>query len=177
DRVTVAADERYNLSEVSVIECEPGVLAAFLRENSCAGYPILKTFSYDNGETWSELYPTPMDGGHRPTAGFLKNGRIMVTYRYIPSSTQNVFAAIMSKRSVLGTERKHGIRIMPLDYDRHPKPDLGYTGWVQFDDGEIYVVNYIKDDSEKAHIRGYSFFPDDIVLPEKEESSDRSVFG
>ena len=176
DRVTVAADNRYNLCEASVIECEPGVLAAFLRENSCAGHPIFKTISRDNGETWSELYATPMDGGHRPTAGFLLDGRIMVTYRYLPSGTQNVFAAFMSKRSAMCTERKHGIRIMPLDYDRNPIPDLGYTGWAQFGDGEIYVVNYIKDDAQKAYIRGYSFRPEDVMLPEKEGSDEKPVF-
>ena len=57
-------------------------------------------------------------------------------------------------------------RIFPLDYDRNPAPDLGYTGWTQFDDGEIYVVNYIKDDADKAYIRGYSFYPTDVMLPE-----------
>jgi hypothetical protein len=27
------------------------------------------------------------------------------------------------------------------------------------------VVNYIRDDYDKAHIRGYSFYEEDIVLP------------
>ena len=53
---------------------------------------------------------------------------------------------------------------MPLDYDRSPLADLGYTGWIQFADGEIYVVNYIVDDAPKAQIRGYSFEPHDIML-------------
>ena len=61
---------------------------------------------------------------------------------------------------------KRQLNIMPLDYDRNPTPDLGYTGWVQFPDGEIYVVNYIKDDSDKAHIRGYSFRMEDVILPQ-----------
>ena len=42
-------------------------------------------------------------------------------------------------------------------------------------DGEIYVVNYIKDDTDKAHIRGYSFYPDDVVLP-KTENATKNVF-
>ena len=46
-----------------------------------------------------------------------------------------------------------------------PHSDTGYTGGVQFDDGEIYVVNYIMDDADKAQIRGYSFYPTDMVLP------------
>ena len=35
----------------------------------------------------------------------------------------------------------------------------------QFDDGEIYVVNYIVDDAPKAQIRGYSLTVDDFILP------------
>ena len=34
--------------------------------------------------------------------------------------------------------------------------DTGYSGWVQFDDGEIYVVNYIVDDAPNGQIRGYA---------------------
>ncbi|MBR4761283.1 MAG: exo-alpha-sialidase [Clostridia bacterium] len=170
-RITVAADERYNLCEVSILECENGTLIGFLRENSKLGYDILKVVSYDNGETWSPVYNTGIDSGHRPVAGFLADGTVMITYRYIPQTTNNVFAAFLPKEALLATERgKQRIRIMPLDYDRNPSPDLGYTGWVQFDDGEIYVVNYIKDDSDKAFIRGYSFYPNDVVLPETENT-------
>jgi sialidase-1 len=107
-----------------------------------------------------------MDCGHRPVSGFLRDGRVMVTYRYIPSAMQNTFAAILPPKALLETDRaKCKARIMPLDYDRNPTPDTGYTGWVQFDDGEIYVVNYIKDDADKGQIRGYKFSLDDIELP------------
>ena len=100
----------------------------------------------------------------------------MVTYRFIPCGTQNMFAAFLQKDQLLCTKRhEQRVRVMPLDYDRNPAPDLGYTGWTQFADGEIYVVNYIKDDSDKAHIRGYSFYPDDIVLPETKTAT-RNVF-
>ncbi len=176
DRVTVAADPRYNLCEVSILEYEEGKLVAFLRENSFKGYDMLKVLSADNGETWSEIYNTPMDGGHRPVSGLLADGTVMVTYRYIPCGTQNMFAAFLQKDQLKATERqKQRVRIMPLDYDRNPSPDIGYTGWVQFDDGEIYVVNYIKDDADKAFIRGYSFYPLDVVLPENENTS-KNVF-
>lgn len=176
DRVTVAADDRYNLCEVSILECENNTLVAFLRENSRKGYDILKVISFDNGETWSPIYSTPIDCGHRPVSGFLKDGTVMITYRYIPSGTQNMFAAFLRKEELLEPERQEQrVRIMPLDYDRNPAPDLGYTGWTQFADGEIYVVNYIKDDTDKAHIRGYSFYPEDVVLPETENAT-QNVF-
>lgn len=170
DRVTVAAHPDYNLCEASILECENNTLIAFLRENSFKGYDIMKAISHDNGETWQGVYNTPICGGHRPTAGFLKDGRVLITHRYIPSggnNMQNVCAALMYGEDLQLTDRgAQRIRIMPLDYDRNPVPDLGYTGWTQFGDGEIYVVNYIKDDSEKAYIRGYSFYPGDMVLGE-----------
>ena len=77
-----------------------------------------------------------------------------------------MFAALTDCQSVLAkTRNKASCRIMPLDFDRSPKSDLGYSGWVQFPDGEIYVVNYIIDDAyDKAQIRGYSFIPEDFTL-------------
>lgn len=176
DRVTVAAHPDYNLCEVSILECENNTLVAFLRENSFKGYDMMKVISYDNGETWGELINTPVDGGHRPVSGFLNDGRVMVTYRYIPCGTQNVFAAFFNKEALTECERQEQrVRIMPLDYDRNPAPDLGYTGWTQFSDGEIYVVNYIKDDADKAYIRGYSFMPCEIELTETENAT-QNVF-
>ena len=57
---------------------------------------------------------------------------------------------------------------MPLDFDRSPKSDTGYSGWVQFPDGEIYIVNYIVDDAyDSAQIRGYSLRPEAFALPER----------
>lgn len=176
DRITVAAHPQLNLCEVSLLETDGGVLVAFLRENSRTGYDVLKALSFDGGETWSEIYPTPLDCGHRPVAGHLQDGRVMITYRYIPNATQNTFAGFFEKESLTETERgKQRVRIFPLDYDRNPSPDLGYTGWVQFPDGEIYVVNYIKDDADKAYIRGYAFFPEDVLFS-KTATATKNVF-
>ncbi|HEY9076193.1 MAG TPA: hypothetical protein VIO61_06600 [Anaerolineaceae bacterium] len=55
-------------------------------------------------------------------------------------------------------------RILPVDFDRSPASDTGYSGWVQFDDGEIYIVNYIMDDAPKAQIRGYALRLEDFLL-------------
>ena len=79
--------------------------------------------------------------------------------------TQNVFATFFDEETALAKERgEQHVRIMPLDYDRSPIADLGYTGWVQFPDGEIYVANYIVDDAPVAQIRGYSFYLEDILI-------------
>lgn len=169
DRVILASDARYNLCEAALVEVGDNTVVAFLRENSMKGYDIMKAISRDGGETWEGVYHTPMACGHRPTAGFLTDGNLLVTYRFIPgdhTTYHNTFAALLSPDGLLSTDRNaQGIRTMPLDYDRSRHPDTGYTGFTQFEDGEIYVVNYIMDDAEKAQIRGYSFYPEDIVLP------------
>ena len=64
---------------------------------------------------------------------------------------------------------------MPIDFDRSPVSDLGYSGWVQFEDGEIYIVNYIVDDAPKAQIRGYSLTENDFIL--EKSKGDTSVRG
>lgn len=170
--VTVGADPNCNLCEVSVLECHDGTLVAFMRENSFMGYDCMKAVSHDEGTTWNGLFHVPIPGCHRPVSGFLKSGKIMVTHRFLQGGkgwpgawTQNVFAAFLDEESAKETVRnRQSVRIMPLDYDRSVVSDLGYTGWVQFDDGEIYVVNYIVDDAPKAQIRGYSFYESDVVI-------------
>ncbi len=166
DRVTVAASPEYNLCEASILECGGNKLVALMRENSLVGEDILMTVSEDGGEHWSDIIHTPICAGHRPTAGRLQDGRIMISYRFIPAQgLHNAFCAFISESALLSGNRQSYVRVMPLDYDRNPNPDTGYTGWVQFDDGEIYIVNYIKDYAKKAHIRGYSLRLDDIELP------------
>ncbi len=172
DRVTVASDERYNLCEGCLLETPEGALLCYLRENSGRGYDCFKTVSYDNGQSWSEVANVPLPGCHRPVAGYLSNGNILITHRFMQggkgwlgSWTQNVFASFLPGEQATAMERsQQSARIFPLDFDRSPVSDIGYTGWVQFEDGEIYVVNYIVDDAPKAHIRGYAFRLEDVLL-------------
>ena len=172
DRVTVAADPELNPCEISILDCGGGTLVGFLRENSGKGIDILKTISRDWGETWSPMCHTPICAGHRPVAGFLRDGSVMVTYRYIPLVSECFFASFLRKGDLLETAReKQYLRTMPLEYDRNPSPDNGYSGWTQFDDGEICVVTYIKDDADKAYIRGCRFRPEDVVFPRTEHTS------
>ena len=165
--ITLAHDERYQLCEVSLLPLGGGTVVGLLREDSGLGLDCFKTISYDNGETWGPLIPLPMPGCHRPVAGLLNDNRIFITYRFhqgggggMGSAAQNFFGALTNRESVLSDSRKGArIRIVPIDYDSAAKADTGYSGWVQFPDGEIYVVNYIMDDQEnRAQIRGYSLF-------------------
>ncbi len=167
DMRTVASDARYNLCEVSLLEVEPNVVVGYMRENSSQGWDCFKAISRDGGETWEGVYNVPLPGCHRPAAGFLQDGRIFITYRFMQGYCieQNTFGALMSADSALETERNHqSARIFPIDYDRSPAADLGYTGWVQLDNGDIYMVDYLVDDAPNAWIQASVFSVKEIIL-------------
>ena len=169
--VVVGRKDGLNLCEVSIVEVGD-TLVAFHRENSGQGWDCYKTLSTDRGESWGDPIRFPLPACHRPVAGLLRDGRILITHRFMQGGqgwigwwTQNLFAAITDKESALAPTREEShTRIMPLDFDRSHESDTGYSGWVQFEDGEIYVVNYILDDAPTGQIRGYAFRPEDLVL-------------
>ena len=172
-RITVAKSPEFNLCEVSMLPMGEGVIVALMRENSGLGLDCKKVISHDNGESWGSISDLPLPGCHRPTAGFLSSGEILVTYRFLQGGrggmgrwTQNLFAALLDRESILSGKRSDAsARILPIDFDRSPFSDLGYSGWVQFLDGEIYIVNYIVDDAwDKGQIRGYSLTLDEFIL-------------
>jgi hypothetical protein len=174
--ITIARDPRYKLCEGSIVELPAGELVCFLRENSGQGWDAFKSVSVDGGLTWSELVMFPLPGCHRPVAGVLQSGEVFITHRFMQGGkgwagwwTQNLFGALTDTASCLATTRGEAhTRILPIDFDRSPASDTGYTGWVQFDDGEIYIVNYIVDDHHPlAQIRGYSLRLGDFVLPQR----------
>jgi len=168
----IAQDPDLFLCEGSILECPGGQLVCFMRENSHMGYDCFKCISTDGGETWEGLYRMPVPGCHRPVAGMLRSGKVLITHRYCQGGkgwlgwwTQNFFAALTDVESCLARDRQRAqCRILPLDYDRSPVSDCGYSGWVQFPDGEVYVVNYCVDDAPKGHIRGYSLRESDLIL-------------
>ena len=172
-------DERYNLCEASIMLLPDGELVCYMRENSGMGYPALKSFSQDEGRTWEGVYRTPMDGCHRPVAGILPSGRVLVTYRYRQGGSvgarltnkpttwrgsevsywaRNTFAYLETIASAQARDLPdQGGNILPLDHDHSPRSDSGYTGWAALHDGRIFCVNYIVDDAPMAQIRGYWF--------------------
>ena len=170
--IIVGQQEGLNLCEASILSMGGEVLVAFHRENSGKGWDCYKTISHDNGASWSGPIAFPLPACHRPVAGWLRNGQILITHRFMQGGkgwtgwwTQNLFAALTDRESALAPSREEAhTRILPLDFDRSPQSDTGYSGWVQFEDGEIYVVNYILDDALKAQIRGYSLHTEDFIL-------------
>lgn len=170
--VTVAEKAGLNLCEVSILPVDSQVLVALLRENSGQGWDCYKTISRDGGLTWGPPINLPIPACHRPVAGWLADGRALITCRFMQGGkgwtgwwTQNTFAVLTDRESILAESRAEAhTRILPLDFDRSPQSDTGYTGWVQFPDGEIYVVNYIMDDAPKAQIRGYALTLEDFLI-------------
>jgi sialidase-1 len=172
--VVVGRSAQLDLCEVSILQIDGPKLVAFHRENTMDGQDCYKTVSTDYGEHWSDPIRFPIPGCHRPIAGHLQDGRILITYRYLQGAggkewlgtrAQNFMAALTDNESALAHDRKMAAtRIMPIDYDRSPLADLGYSGWVQFDDGEIYIAYYIVDDAPKAQIRGCSLMPSEFLL-------------
>lgn len=171
--VVVAEVPGLQLCEGGIVELPTGELVCFMRENSGQGLDAYKSISTDGGQSWQGPYTFPLPGCHRPVPGMLKSGLALITHRYMQGGkgwvgwwTQNFFAGLTDVESCLARSRQGAhTRILPLDFDRHRESDTGYSGWVQHDDGEIYVVNYILDDAPKAQIRGYSLTESDFLLP------------
>ncbi|MEM6333231.1 MAG: sialidase family protein [Planctomycetota bacterium] len=158
--------------EASIFELPDGTLVCVMRENSGTGHDGVKTLSTDGGETWSEPVNFPIPGCHRPVGGVLNNGFVLITHRIRHGGkgwnwmAQNFCASLTDVESCMAKTRKEAhARILPLDYDRARQADTGYSGWVQYDDGEIVVVNYIVDDHRPlAQVRCYRLTVDDFVL-------------
>ncbi|MDH7568000.1 MAG: sialidase family protein, partial [Armatimonadota bacterium] len=78
----LACDPNLVLCEASQFRMPDGSLRAFLRENSGCQEPIYHTASFDEGASWTPVRGTPMIG-HRPCAGLLRSGKLLVTYRHV----------------------------------------------------------------------------------------------
>ncbi len=171
--VVIASSPRLKLCEGSIVELPGGELVCFMRENSGEGLDAYKSISTDGGTSWEGPFRMPIPACHRPVGGVLASGRVLITHRFMQGGkgwvgwwTQNLFAALTDVESCLAASRGEAhTRILPLDFDRSGESDTGYSGWVQFEDGEIYVVNYILDDAPKGQIRGYSLTEADFLLP------------
>ena len=176
EEVTIARKKGYQFCEGCIVELENDTLVCLLRENSHLGLPCMKTISRDNGKTWGPVTEFPLPGCHRPIGGILQDGSVLITFRLCQGGkgwlgwwTQNFMGAFTHVESLLGEGyRDCQTKIFPLDYDRSPFSDCGYSGWVQFPDGMIYAVNYIVDNAyDKGQIRGYAFEQGDFLLPER----------
>jgi len=157
----IADEPSFNFCEGSICN-GGGELLCLMRENSQRGEPCFWSSSKSNGVTWSRPMRTRMFGAHRPILGKLSSGNYLTTYREQCSAhsppfwAKNVFACLTAEKSMHNASRpcKDSI-ILPLDHDNNRRSDGGYTGWVETEDKQIYIVNYITKDAPKPHIVWY----------------------
>ena len=71
---------RHSLSEASFLTLKDGRLVLFAREGRSDGFPGIKAYSRDEGKTW-EVQELPFAITGRTHAGFLPDGRVMLTFR------------------------------------------------------------------------------------------------
>lgn len=157
----IADIENRNLCEGSICNTGSG-LVCLMRENSQLGEPVYWSFSSNNGITWSSAKKTRMFGGHRPVLGQMSSGNYLTTYReqshtHIPGYwAKNTFACWTHRKSMLNSvDPCLNSVILPIDHDYNRRSDSGYTGWVETEDGQIYVVNYVTKDAQKPYIVWY----------------------
>lgn len=113
--------------------------------------------SSKDGKGWGKLKVSHLFGCHRPTAGVLDSGKILVTYRMSPCMDPYYWARTTMACLIEDPKHMEQHRMREIDFDRHEICDSGYTGWCQLPNGEICVVNYVKDDAPKPYIRWYRF--------------------
>ncbi len=73
-------DHRHSLSEASLLPLKDGRVVMFAREGRGDGFPGVQAFSGNEGRTW-DVRDLPFAVTGRTHAGFLPDGRVMLTFR------------------------------------------------------------------------------------------------
>ncbi len=145
---TVLAVERgLKLCEPSLCRVPDGRLLAMYRVNAHPAEHTRFHFGDADGYEWDALREAPFFG-HRPTAGFLSDGRLLVTYRKV-SAPRAVCAWVGTLADLAadgGTE-----------YELLPAPtvspgDMGYSGWVETAPGRIVCVAHHREPEEEHSV-------------------------
>ena len=159
--------EKWRLNEGDFAEMDDGRVVLYMREDG-ERLSAWKSLSEDGGRTWSEPLRSQMPYCHgRPSVGRLRSGEVAVTYRmsvgrstclalYVETAAEAVRGlAGAGSRDMEDYSSTEEARFAVLDNDRSAWADSGYSGWVQLDSGDLYVVNYVNDDAPRAFVRGY----------------------
>jgi len=161
-----AEEDGVQHDEPSVVRLEDGRLLCVMRENIHTTRPSHYVLSEDDGYTWSTPRPAPFYGD-RPAAGLLQSGKLLAIYRNVepkPGATMlndegrnpGTWAWLGDLAGLEGDEGES--RFLEIEYDGCESPgDYGYSGWVQFDDGEVFCVYHHRDAAPKSLIRGCWF--------------------
>ena len=165
-----AEEDGFQHDEPSILRLSDGRLLMVMRENVHIHRPSHYVISEDEGRVWSAPRPTVLFGD-RPDCGVLESGRLMVTYRNVEPAPDE---EKLDKGRNPGTWAWRGdleglsgavgeSTFLELEHDgcgNHG--DYGYTGWVQFEDGEIFCIYHHRDDAPNSYIRGCTFREDDF---------------
>ncbi|MGQ9553472.1 MAG: sialidase family protein [Anaerolineae bacterium] len=153
--------------EGSLARCANGFLVCYLRENSMRNIPTHKSFSSDGGLHWSLPEPCRFIG-HRPVAGLLGTGRMLVTYRDVrlldPSAELPVGANTATMAWLGDPYDEASGHVLTLEVDEAGVfGDYGYSGWVQLSDGRVFCAYHHRGDAPKSYLRGVWFHEEDVV--------------
>lgn len=155
--------------EGSVIKHPDGYLVCFLRENSMRSLPTHQCFSHDGGLHWSQPEPCAFIG-HRPVAGVLRSGKVLVTYRDVrlvnPDEPKRR-GANTATMAWLGDPRDGGGgKVLTLEHDSSGVfGDYGYSGWVQLPDGRVFCAYHTRGEAPKSYLAGVWFREADFTEP------------
>lgn len=148
-----ASSEIYTFIEPALVEMTGGDIVVFLRENSFKNYNGFVVVSKDGANSFTSPFEIPVPGMHRPAVGRLKSGKLFLSYReHLNEGSRRLKATLFDENTLMSGS---DLEIFEIDCDRSDKPDGGYSAWVELDDGEILMANYIVDDAPRAYIRGY----------------------
>ena len=168
--VLAAEQDGYQHDEASVVRLTDGRLLCVMRENVHTTRPSHYVLSADDGYTWSTPRRAPFFGD-RPAAGLLQSGKLLVTYRNVEPAPGEVklkvgrnpgtWAWCGDLSGLAGTGGES--LFLELEHDACGwHGDYGYSGWVQFDDGEIFCVYHHRDAAPNSYIRGCRFREEDF---------------
>ena len=172
--VPIEYDGDYQFSEGDFVELDDGTIVLYLREDR-EGFTGWRSYSRDGGVSWEKPVRCRMLACRgRPSVGLLSSGEVFITYRVgLPGVSTNRTLAIFAETQQWAGHGDDlaGIykcpdaqHFMMIDADRNLVSDSAYSGWVELDNGDILIVNYINDDAPRAQIRGYILSRRDWVL-------------
>jgi hypothetical protein len=78
--VIIAKDQVHNYCEGAIVPLQDGSVVCVMRDNTHNNYPCQVSFSFDNGQRWTEPVEAPFSGD-RVFIGQLPDGRLLATYR------------------------------------------------------------------------------------------------
>lgn len=120
----------------------PPRLLALMRENSFVGEPMYYAISENGGATWGPPRPTPLIG-HRPTLGWTRSGKLLVTYRCV-GPDPGTKAWLGTLEELCSDFQVHGLHPSPKN-PRNTRQGLLVKSSGGLDDAVRYALRPITD--------------------------------